>query len=151
MIVKEIEQVTLKHPGRCDHRLKPAAHCTGIPQLEKAQRSTRIGTFPKVAKLFLKRPGSTDFEIAVEQFAQPGATPAVEVFWSEEKKKFATLQGLFSLLLEFAMLGAPHLINRFVKMLGDVEAIMNNLGVRHLGLAATSKAALMSMTTASTF
>ena len=103
-----------------------------------------------MAKLFLKRPGSTDFEIAVER-AQPGATPAVEVFWSEEKKKFATLQGLFSLLLEFAMLGAPHLINRFVKMLGDVEAIMTISACGILASAATSKAALMSMTTASTF
>ena len=133
MIVKEIEQVTLKHLGRCDHWLEPAAHCTGIPQLEKAQSCTCIGTFPKVAKLFFECPGSTDFEIAIEQVAQPGAAPAVEVFRREEKKEFATLQGLFSLLLELAMLGAAHLIDRFVEMFGDVEAVVNNLGLRHLG------------------
>jgi hypothetical protein len=31
------------------------------------------------------------------------------------------------------MLGAAHLIDRFVEMFGDVEAVMNNLGLRHLG------------------
>jgi hypothetical protein len=65
MIVKEIEQVTLKHLGRRDHWLE-AAHCTGIPRLEITQSCTRIGTFPKMAKLFLERLGSTDFEIAIE-------------------------------------------------------------------------------------
>ncbi len=76
MIVKKIEQMTLKHLGRCDHRLEPATHCTGIPQLEKAQSRMRIGTFPKMAKLFFERPGSTHFEIAIEQVPQAGAVPA---------------------------------------------------------------------------
>ena len=71
-----IEQVTLQHLGRCDHRLEPAAHCTGIPQLEKTQSRMRIGKFPKMAKLFFERPGSTHFEIAIEQVPQPGAAPA---------------------------------------------------------------------------
>jgi hypothetical protein len=31
------------------------------------------------------------------------------------------------------MLGAPHPVDRFVEMFGDVEAVMNNLGLRHLG------------------
>ena len=71
-----IEQVTLQHLGRCDHRLEPAAHCTGIPQLKKLQSRMRIGPFPKMAKLFYERPGSTHFEIAIEQVPQPGAVPA---------------------------------------------------------------------------
>ncbi|MGA7902920.1 MAG: hypothetical protein WCA06_09815 [Terrimicrobiaceae bacterium] len=71
-----IEQVTLQHLGRCDHRLEPAAHCTGKPQLEKTKSRMRIGTFPKMAKLFYERPGSTHFEIAIEQVPQPGAAPA---------------------------------------------------------------------------
>jgi hypothetical protein len=86
MIVKQIEQVTLKHLGRGDHRLEPATHGTGIPQREKAQSDSRIGTVPKMAKVFFERPGSTDFEIVIEQVAQPGAAPAVEVFRREEKK-----------------------------------------------------------------
>ena len=31
------------------------------------------------------------------------------------------------------MLGASHLIDCFVEMFGDVEAVMNNLGLRHPG------------------
>src|SRR6476660_10449067 len=139
MIVKQIEQVTLKHLGRGDHRLEPATCGTGVPQLEKAQSGSRIGTVPKMAKVFFERPGSTDFEIVIEQVAQPGAAPAVEVFRREEKKELASLQGLFSLLLELAMLGATHLIDRFVKMFGDVEAIMNNISLRHLGFGRRSK------------
>ncbi len=35
MIVKQIKQVTLEHPGRSDHRLEAAAHCTGIRSSKK--------------------------------------------------------------------------------------------------------------------
>jgi hypothetical protein len=60
-----------------------------------------------VTKLFFERPTSTNFEIIIEQIAQPDAAPAVEVFRREEKEEFAALQGLFSFLLELAVLGAP--------------------------------------------
>jgi hypothetical protein len=133
MIVKQIKQVALKHLGHRNHWLEPAAHGTGIPQLEKAQSGARIGTFPEMAKLFFERPGATDFEIAIEQRAQLGAAPAVELFRREEKKELAPLEGLFSSLLKLAVLGAPHLIDRFIEMFGDVEAVMHNLGLRHLG------------------
>ena len=71
------------------------AHGTDIPQLQKTQRCPRIGAFPEMAKLFFERPGATDFEIAIEQVAQPSAAPAIEIFQREEKK-IASLQGLFS-------------------------------------------------------
>ena len=77
--------------------------------------------------------------IAIEQLAQLSAAAAVEVFWREEKKKLPSLQGLFSLLLEFAVLGTPHLIDRFVEMFRDVEGVMHNLGRRHLGFGRSLK------------
>ena len=86
-----------------------------------------------MAKLLFERPGSTDFKIAIEQLAQPGTALAVEVFRREEKKEFAALQGLFSFPLKLAMLGAAHLIDRFVEMLGNMEAVMHNFCLRHLG------------------
>jgi hypothetical protein len=43
------------------------------------------------------------------------------------------VRGLLSFLLELTVLGAPDFIDRFVEMLGDMEAVMNNLCVRHLG------------------
>lgn len=89
MIIKEIEQVTLEHLGRRNDWLEPAAHGTGIPGLEKTQSGACIGTFPKVTKLFFERPTSTNFEIIIEQIAQPDAAPAVEVFRREEKEEFA--------------------------------------------------------------
>ena len=133
MIVKEIEQVTLKHLGRDDHWLEPRAHRSGIPLHEEAQSCPCIGTFPKMAKLFFKHPGSTHFEIPIEQIAQPSTSLDVEVFRREEKKKFAARQGLFSFILELTVLSVPHLIDGFVEILGDMEAVMNNFGLRHLG------------------
>jgi hypothetical protein len=126
MIVKEIEQVTLKHLGRDDHWLEPRAHRSGIPLHEEAQSCPCIGTFPKMAKLFFKHPGSTHFEIPIEQIAQPSTPLDVEVFRREEKKKFAARQGLFSFILELTVLSVPHLIDGFVEILGDMEAVMNN-------------------------
>ena len=42
-----IEQVTLQHLGRCDHRLEPAAHCTGKPQLENVRAVCALARFQK--------------------------------------------------------------------------------------------------------
>ena len=107
MIIKEIEQVTLEHLGRRNDWLEPEAHDTGIPGLEKTQSGACLGTFPKVTKLFFDVQARPTFEIIIGQIAQPGAAPAVEVFQREEKEEFAALQGLFSFLLELAVLGAP--------------------------------------------
>jgi hypothetical protein len=62
--------------------------------------------------LSFERPGSTHFEIPIEQIAQPGTALDVEVFRCEEKNKFAACQGLFSFILEVTALSAPHLNRR---------------------------------------
>jgi hypothetical protein len=57
--------------------------------------------------LFLERRGSSDFEIAIEQVAQLGTSLAVELFRLEEKEEFASVEGLFSLLLKLAVFRRP--------------------------------------------
>ena len=124
--------MTLEHPRHLDHRPQLASHGPRIPSLEEAIGTRRIDLPPEPAEQIGDSPGSRRLQAVLLDGGEATSLLGRKVRFVEEPELTGALEPVVVLGLNGLVFRPSHLIDGFPEMLGDVELIVHQLGVRRL-------------------
>ena len=124
--------MTLEHPRHLDHRPQLASHGPRIPSLEEAIGTRRIDMPPEPAEQIGDSPGSRRLQAVLLNRVEAATLLGREVRLVGEPELTGALEPVVVLGLKGLVFSPSHLIDGFPEMLGDMELVVNTLGVRRL-------------------
>ena len=92
----------------------------------------RVHVPPEPAELLLDRPGAGRLQATLSDGHESAALRGREIGLVEEPKLPRSLESVIVLGLESLVLGSSHLIDCFSQVLGDMELVVDELGIRGL-------------------
>lgn len=124
--------MTLEHLCNLDDGPQATPHTPGIPPGEELLGAHRVHVSPEPAELLLDRPGPCRLQSVPSDGCEPASLCWREIGLVEEPELPRPLESVIVLGLESLVLRSSHLIDCLSQVLGDMELVVHEFGVRGL-------------------
>ncbi len=130
-VVEQPFLVAAQHLDDLFHRLQAAPHGVVGPGFEEPFGSTFVAVAPELAEVFLDAPGPTRLQIELVQDPKRDGFSASTIWVLSQPGSFAARQWRSTCLGQLAVLLLSDSIHCLTEVLGDVELVMHDIGLRH--------------------
>src|SRR3970282_287495 len=137
-VIEQPLQMPSKHLDHFLDRLQPTAHGIACPIIEESPGCSRIAIDPELNEGFFDAPSSAGLEVELVQVPERDRLSTAPIGISLEPRPFASRQRRAARLQQATMLLFTHSIDRFPKVFGDMESVMDDASLMNAGVCRTN-------------